>query len=1470
MKIFNGNTEILDITVNDESYRYRAIRGEHNLTLYFSLAAHVEIPVGAHCVYQNETFTLYSPANLKMLHSRNFEYTVVFEAAQAEAKMLKFRNPVDGRLKFSLTATPAEFLEIFIGNMNRNTSGWTMSDCIQATPKTISFNHTSCADALSQIADEFKTEFEFSGKTVSLKKVEYNRKNPLELAYGKGHGFKPGIGRSNYSRQNPIGVLYVQGGSKNIDSRKNGGSSELLLPKSQTIRFDGTLFEDEPGFDTSNARTYVTDEKGMTIRRAENERKYIAEDSLDCTEIYPSRVGTVSDTRFLDNRTGQYYTEAQEWSDEDWSHILIDIIDRDIPESLDYGKYHMDVEKMSVVFQDGMLAGKEFDVIYFHEAKDGKPARRFELVQQEIDGLKMPGGKFIPKKGQKFVVLGCSVPDAYICDNESRSGASWEMFRKGIRYLYDNEEQKFTFTGQLDGIWAKKDWLNIEGKIKLGGYIQFTDERFQEEGVLIRITGIKDFVNNPHSPEIELSNSTVGHSLAGALQKIDSNEVAMEEGYKAVRQFTKRRFRDSEESISMLKDALANGFSDSVSPLTVQTMMALVGDKSLQFRFVDSMSNPNAVSHDIHYDNDRKILVCEEGIIQHLTLDVKSISPSHEDSEYHFWQLPEFESPVLVETDKKYYLYAKVKKDGNSGKFHLSEKAIPMEPAAAIENVEDWADCYFFLVGMLGSENNGERSFSSWYGFTEIAPGQVTTDIIRDADGKLVIDLSQATIIAKDGARIEGNLSIGSGSSGLDNLTEWTEKQEQIDNTVVSANDEYYISTSETEPTGGEWSENMPEWEYGYYIWRRTKLTKTNGDIAYTVPPINVTKEMQDFDKGVYGNDDVLTIAEKREIRRMMESIIITAPEHEIPTCEIKKVVDKPYVSAVPKINVRTSEGSWKKVTAGMTNNGISMDDYIGWFASKAISSSETTMNTLYIYNNSDIAVEVVIEFQSDGESNYDYLMVGVLDQTGIPTAGTTSSYDFDTKGRQKQVISKTYTVPKGTHSLKMVYRKDGNINTGTDSAYFRFTSVPIDQVAVPEVPATYKFSVDFGNLTGGSLYFTLKRLIDKEYNEADESMAINMMSIAKTLARDSIYRANLWENVTTPNAQFVRNVYRHSFNNYSMNEVQISDFEYLQRVFGKSLDVEGAVLSKLVGVKDKFGDVVAGLNGSDMGKDNDHGKMLFFGGTARATDAELKNADTKIYEDGTIDTSKLIAKNGCKIGDWTIGGDRTPGALYIARKANQDNLIFDEKETLLTNDLARFVLNNYPDRNNPTKLAYSKTVLIGTSITGYLYDTLVYAKYNDNRDSITGIKQRIGVYSSVKGPLDPNLPNDGSNGNFAFYAENGMFAGLRPMTRVIKYSTKLTKLDHTIIIDSAWNAAELTITLPDDAEIGQCYDIYGNHSKGDSTYYFGVVSNTNNISCPYNEAWNLSKIRILKRESIRIIRVTSTSWRIFYIHTNY
>ena len=734
MKILHNNIEILNIQVDDSSYRYRAIKGDHNLTLYFSLAEHVEIPVGAYCVYENETYTLEKPESLTMKHSRYFEYTVVFDSPQAKAGKWKFRNPVDRRLKFPLTAKPIEHLQMFVDNMNQRDSGWTIGRCIDAPEKTISYNHAYCIDALSQMDDEWETEYEFVGKQVSLWKVEYNRDNPLPLSYGKGNGFKPGIGRSNYEDSTPIEILYIQGGEQNIDASQYG-SSELLLPKSQTIRFDGEHFEGEQGFDSSKARTYQTDADGFSIRRADKPLSSQAEDSLDCSEIYPSRVGTISAVTVVDA-----------------SKHFYDIVDSSIPASLNFEDCLIEGETLTIIPQTGMLAGKEFEAKYIHNAKEGKAARRFEIVPQDIDGQTMPGGNYIPQVGDTYAVFHCMLPAAYICDNATKTGASWDMFRQGVKYLYDNEEQKFTFTGELDGIWAKKDWLNIGGMIKLGGFVQFSDERFQPEGVLVRIIGIKDYINNPHSPEIELSNSTVGRTVSSDLRKIESNEVVMDTLHKEALQFTKRRYRDSMETIEMLGDALLDNFSNSINPIAVKTMAMLIGDKSLQFEFVNSMTNPSPVVHNVTYNQATKVLSVPAGIIQHYTLGIDTISSSHAADEYKFWSLPAFTTPTLTDGTKKYYLYAKVSKTAKTGTFYISEQAIAMEGVAGY---------YHLLMGVLNSEYDGERSYVSLYGFTEVLPGQVITNKVASANGKNFMDfLNNAFRIGNDKTYIDWNASV--------------------------------------------------------------------------------------------------------------------------------------------------------------------------------------------------------------------------------------------------------------------------------------------------------------------------------------------------------------------------------------------------------------------------------------------------------------------------------------------------------------------------------------------------------------------------------------------------------------------------------------------------------------------------------------------------------------------------------------
>lgn len=721
MIIYNDKgKKLLEIEVDDNSYRHRVIMGDYNLTLYYSLAEHVELPVGCYCDYQGERFTLERPEAFKMKHSRSFEYTVTMESSQAKAKIWKFRNPVDGRLKFSLTAKPHEHLQMFVDNMNRRDTGWAVGSCVSGDEVCISYSHAFCYEALEQMASTLNTEFEFNGKTVSLRKVEYNKNNPLPLSYGRGNGFKPNVGRSNYGETPPTEILYVQGGSDNIDPSKYG-SSELLLPKSQSIGFDGVYFEDEEGFNADNVRYYMTDDLGFSIRRKDKDLTSLAESSLDCSDIYPKHVGEISSVVCVDKDKNFY-----------------DIIDNSIPENLDYEKCLIDGETMTVIFQTGMLAGKEFEVKYYHNSilnPDGslkKAARRFEITPQEIDGQTMPNETFCPRAKEKYAVFKCMLPDAYICNNATKSGASWDMFRQAVKSLFDNEETKFTFTGDLDGIWAKKDWQNIGGRIKLGGYIKFSDERFQKDGVLVRITGIKDYINKPHSPSLELSNETKSASFSSKLKQLESEEVVIEDNHREAIQFTKRRFRDAKETMSMLEASLLENFTQSISPIAIQTMQMLVGDESLQFRFVSSKTNPTQVSHTINYDQETKTLKAAAGLIQHLTLGVSSLSSSHKPEEYLYWNVEEFESARLEDGSKKYYLYAKVSKTTDKGVFFLSESA------KTLNGVDGH---YCLLVGVLNSEYNGERSFATLYGFTEILPGRVTTDRVVSGDGNSYFDM---------------------------------------------------------------------------------------------------------------------------------------------------------------------------------------------------------------------------------------------------------------------------------------------------------------------------------------------------------------------------------------------------------------------------------------------------------------------------------------------------------------------------------------------------------------------------------------------------------------------------------------------------------------------------------------------------------------------------------------------------------
>ena len=845
MKIHFNNKEI-DILVDTSSYRYTALQNVGTLYLNFASEEFINIPVGAYCIYKNITYYLMDPDDFKKKSSRNFEYTLVMYDIGAILGKYKCRDIVSKRLKFDYTAKPHEHLQLIVNNLNMRDSGWKVGECIEAEEKTINYNHIFCSEALPTIADTFKTEYEIDPaiKTIHLRKVEYNKGEPLPLEYGKDKGFVPGLGRSNKDGNRPVTILYVQGGEQNIDFSKYG-SKELLLPKNQRLEYEG--------------RAYVSDAEGLYIKRADTTLTDVQEDSLDCSHISPKRVGSVSNVVVSDKEKNFY-----------------DFIDSSIPDDLNFEDYVIEGNNMTVIFQSGMLAGsnKEFEVKYVHKE------RKFLITPQEIDGQIMPNDIYKPNLGDKYAVFGIQLPDAYICNNSTKEGASWDMFREAAKYLYENEDPKFTFKGELDSIYSKKRWLSIGGKIKLGGYILFKDPQFIPEGIKIRITSIKEYIHRPYSPIIELSNTTTGVTVSSELNKIESNEVKTDNQYKNSIQFTKRRFRDAKETISMLNDALLH-FSGSISPISVQTMSLLVGDESLQFRFVNNKTNPTQVEYLVTYDSKKKVLSAPGGILQHMTIGIDTLSSGHKASEYKFWDIEKYTSPTLTET-VGYYLYVKANKNGTTGTYVLSKNAIKLE------GVEGY---YHFLVGILNSEFEEDRSFVELFGFTEILPGRITTDRIVSSDGLNFMDfVNNAFRVGNSDSyfdwntrgdkklRLKGTIvqsesgdesPIGCFRGVYDNSYTyyWGDEVIYDDGTGYSMyrfvsknpvkgispnNSSYWIivaqrgvgisntdvlyaisSSNTTAPTSG-WQTTAPAWKDGYYIWSKTKVVYTDGDIVYT------------------------------------------------------------------------------------------------------------------------------------------------------------------------------------------------------------------------------------------------------------------------------------------------------------------------------------------------------------------------------------------------------------------------------------------------------------------------------------------------------------------------------------------------------------------------------------------------------------------------------------------------------------
>lgn len=700
LTIFNKNGQMRTaIEPSDNSTQTKEVQGENLLNLSFTHYEHIPLDVLDYVDFEGERYWLLEKYAPKQINSQEWSYDLKMYGADSLIKRFLVLETTDGNAEpiFTLTATPREHAQMVLNCINAgmgNSTPWQLGQVDGENLIVIDYNGTYCNEALTKIVEAVggKTEWWFDAQTLNICRCESG--DEITLAYGNG---LTELERDTSNIAKFYTRLFPIGSDRNIDPEKYG-YFRLMLPEK---------------------RKYVeiqTEEYGVFDHF---EREAFA-------DIYPRRIGTISEVR------------SEDVSDENGTPFTIYYFKDD---SLDFdpNQHELPNETKRISFQDGDLAGMgETDDHYF-ECNYNSDTREFELITiwPYDSDTQLPGGNIIPRVGDHYILWNITMPDEYY------TLAEQELQQAVNQY---NDEHWFdlsVYKGTTDHVWMELGGKNLflGRRVRLESVKYFPETGFRNS----RITKITRKVNLPLQMDIEISDAVhtgTLEQLNGSLSKMEeevaSNGKKAEQYKKEAQDFTVRRFRDTQETIRLLEKAMLANFTSSVSPLSVHTMAALVGDESLQFRFIDNSGN--TVLCDIAYSNTTHQLTAPKSILQHLTLGIDTITSDRQSEEYKTWNLEAYTSPAIIsetDTDKAFYLYAKVSKTENTGTYLLTDKAVAMEEAVG---------SYHLLIGILNSEYNGERSFVTLYGFTEILPGRITTDKIVSGDGKTYFDLANSEI----------------------------------------------------------------------------------------------------------------------------------------------------------------------------------------------------------------------------------------------------------------------------------------------------------------------------------------------------------------------------------------------------------------------------------------------------------------------------------------------------------------------------------------------------------------------------------------------------------------------------------------------------------------------------------------------------------------------------------------------------
>lgn len=670
-----------NVSVVSKATQKTALLSDDVISITVSSAVPLDLRIGDTARIYGKPYKLNQLPEPTKNGERRYSYELRLEGLQYDLIDVHYHLP-ENAYGETFYANLQGHLAVLIWNINRiYPNKWALGEYPKDTDyKNITNSEKNALQVLQELCGDYGVEFEITtdGKhhTLNVRK-QVGITHAFTLRFGRGKGLYQ-LARKNVNNAGITNRLYVYGGTENLGS--NYGHTKLCLPG------------------TTRLSSFLEDKESIGIYGVkEGEKNY--------SDIKPQRVGTVT---ALGKDVITFVDETM---------FDLNTKDKDGKST----KYLIAGTNAKIKFESGQLAGYEFDLHTYDHATHTFVINKFT----DDNGMVFPSEEtaaFQIQKGDKYSIFDINLPDKY------RTKAEKELAEEATKYLPTVSQPQVSYKlslteGFFTQLWGKDTATEV---LHVGDFIKIEDEQIGVSKA-VRITQIDRDLLKRHSYYITLSDTVTKSTTVKVINNLQEINETIAINKLADPTKARRKWRATQELLSMVFDPEGDYYSEKIKPLSIDTQMLSVGAKSTQFTLLNVTFQPN-------YNGDANTLYVSSGRLAHYAIDPEGVK---------YWLL-DGATFAELDTNTAYYIYARCSTTEASGVITLSTTA---------KAVCSEVGYYNFLIGVLNSvvtDADGGRPgriVSLTYGSSTINGRFVRTGRIEsNGGGKCYFDLDNDEI----------------------------------------------------------------------------------------------------------------------------------------------------------------------------------------------------------------------------------------------------------------------------------------------------------------------------------------------------------------------------------------------------------------------------------------------------------------------------------------------------------------------------------------------------------------------------------------------------------------------------------------------------------------------------------------------------------------------------------------------------